>query len=182
VAVNITEVFTGTVAVVAERETEVGGVIVTVSVVDFPGSATAVAVIIEVTLLATLAGASYSTDMVVCWLRAPGPVSFQVTPCADGSFLMIAVMVTDWPCAMVCELPPLKLIESTGGGVLVPPPQPDKIPALRHPNTIKAIFLGPCMANLLQALFQLACSPSFARDVNMCLIGDGLNGWRQKSR
>jgi hypothetical protein len=60
--------------------------------------------------------------------------------------VMIAVMVTDWPCTMVFELPPLKLIESTGGGV--PPPQPDRIAALRHPNAIKVSFLGPCVANL----------------------------------
>jgi len=133
-------VLTATVAVVAERDTDisVGGVMVTVNGADLVGSAMAVAVIIAVTLLATLAGASYSTDMVVCLLRAPGPVSFQVAPCADGSFLMIAVTMTDWPCTMVFELPPLRLIESTGGGV--PPPQPDKIAALRHPNAIKAII------------------------------------------
>jgi hypothetical protein len=131
--------------------TDVGGVIVTVSVADIPGSATAVAVIIAVALLATLAGASYSTDVLVCLLRAPGPESFHVTPLADGSFETTAVMVTDCPCAMVCELPPLKLMESTGGGVLAPPPQPERIVVLRYPHAIKAIheiFFCPCMTTL----------------------------------
>jgi hypothetical protein len=68
---------------------------VTVNVADLVGSATSVAVTVAVAELVTLAGASYSTDVPVCLLRAPGPASFQVTPFPDESFVIIAVMVAD---------------------------------------------------------------------------------------
>ena len=139
-AVNGCPAFTATLVFSGETVTDIGGVMVTVSVADLVGSATAVAVTVAVTLLATLAGASYSTDMVVCLLKAPGPVSFQVTPLADKSFATITEMVTDWPWAIACELPPLKLIERTGGGALVPPPQPKEIVAVKYPAaTIQTI-------------------------------------------
>ena len=95
VAVNDCLAFTTTLASAGETEIDTGGVIVTVSVADLLGSATAVAVTVAVALLATLAGASYSTDVLVCLLRAPGPASFQVTPFPDVSLAMITVMVTD---------------------------------------------------------------------------------------
>lgn len=72
-----------------------GGVIVTVNGADLAGSATAVAVTVAVALPVTLAGASYSTDVLVCLLRAPGPDRAQVTPFPDESFEMRTVMVTD---------------------------------------------------------------------------------------
>ena len=52
------------------------------------------AVTVAVASLATLAGASYSADVLVCLLSAPGPESFHVTPLPDESFEMLAVMVT----------------------------------------------------------------------------------------
>ena len=78
-------------------ETDIGGggVMVIVNVADLVGSATSVAVTVAVAELATLVVASYSTDVLVCLLRAPGPSSFQVTPFPDESFVMIAVMVAD---------------------------------------------------------------------------------------
>lgn len=97
-AVVPTGTMTGTRAVpLGATETDIGGggVMVNVNRADLAGSAPAVAVTVAVTLLATLAGASYSTDVPVCLLRAPGPVSFQVTPFPDESFVTIAVMVAD---------------------------------------------------------------------------------------
>jgi len=124
-----------------------GNVTVTAYGADLLGSATAVAVTVALTMLATLAGASYSTDVLACLLKAPGPLKVQVTPLPDESFATTAVMVTDWPCSMVCELPPLKLIEIGGGGVLAPPPHPAE--NIVHPGPDKIIaaqatrFRGP---------------------------------------
>lgn len=81
----------------AEIDTDisVGGVMVTVNGADLVVSAMAVAVSVAVVLLATSAGASYSTDVGVCLLKPPGPDRFQLTPLPDESFKTIAVMVTD---------------------------------------------------------------------------------------
>ncbi len=95
VAVSGCFVFTTTLACTGETEIDNGGVTVTVSVADLLGSATAVAVTVALALLATLAGASYSTDVLVCLLSAPGPDSVQVTPFPDESCTMVTVMVTD---------------------------------------------------------------------------------------
>ena len=64
--------------------------------------------------------------MLACLLKAPGPLSVHVTPFAEASFVTMAVIVTDRPCSIVCALLPLKLTEITGGGVLAPPPQPER--------------------------------------------------------
>lgn len=129
--------------VMAEGVTEIemagGGLTVTVNAADLLGSAIEVAETVAVTLAATLAGASYSTEALVCLLKDPGPVSVHVTPFPDESLLTIAVIVTDCPCLMDCELPPLKLTTITGGGVLVPPPQPDK--STPAPKTIIRIMI-----------------------------------------
>jgi hypothetical protein len=103
VAANDRVAFTATFAEAGETETEIagGGVMVTVYIADLVGSATAMAVIVAVALLATLAGASYSTEVLFCLLRAPGPESFHVTPWPDGSPKTVTVIVTGWPCAIV---------------------------------------------------------------------------------
>lgn len=111
---------------VTETETAGGALTVTVNVADLLGSAIEVAETIALTLAVTLAGASYSTEVLVCLLKEPGPVSFHVTPFPEGSSLTTAVIATDCPCPMDCELPPLKLTRIAGGGVLAPPPQPAK--------------------------------------------------------
>jgi hypothetical protein len=86
----------------------------------------------------TLAGESYSTDVLVCLVNEPGPLSDQRTPFPEESFAIIAVIAAVCPCPSVCVLPPLKLIVMFGGGGLDPPPQPVRIvrrhaiPA--HPN------------------------------------------------
>jgi hypothetical protein len=66
-----------------------------------------------------------------------------VTPFADESLEIVTVMVTLWPCPMVSELPPLKLIEITGGDMLAPPPQPETIAAHRHMIEIETIRKRP---------------------------------------
>jgi hypothetical protein len=90
-------------------------------------------------LVATLAGASYATEVLVCLLIEPGPANAHETPLPDGSLAIVAVIVMLCPCPIVCELPPPKLTEIFGGGVLVPPPQPASIAARKyamptHPN------------------------------------------------
>src|SRR6267143_1067560 len=96
-----------------------GGVMVMVAMANLVVSATEAAVTIALTVLATLAGASYWTDMPDCLLKAPWPERLQVTPFPDESFETFTVRVTDWPCEMVCELPPVKLIEIGGLMVMV---------------------------------------------------------------
>src|SRR5260370_2950010 len=57
-------------------------------------------------------------------LNPPKPERLQVTPFPEASFETVTVRVTDWPCKMVCELPPLKLTAIGGGGGvagMVPP-------------------------------------------------------------
>src|SRR5437879_11682950 len=93
-----------------------GGLMVMVAVANLVVSATEVAVTIALTELATLAGASYWTEVPDRLLKAPRPERLQVTPFPDGSFETVTVRVMDWPCKMVCELPPIKLIEIAGGG------------------------------------------------------------------
>jgi hypothetical protein len=153
VAENCCVAIAATVTVPGVTVTEIGGgVTVTVNTADLLGSATAVTVTVAVAVLATLAGASYSTELFVWLFRDPGPVSFQVTPFPDESLDMITVMVVDCPCVIVCELLPVKLIEITSGGVLAPELQPLRIIAARHPtavNAIRRIFSSPRMANLL---------------------------------
>ena len=68
---------------------------VRVNAADLVGSATAVAVTVAMALLATPAGASYSTDVLACLLRAPGPVRFQATPFSEQSFKIVTVIMTD---------------------------------------------------------------------------------------
>ena len=51
-------------------------------------------------------------------LNPPKPERLQVTPFPEASFETVTVRVTDWPCKMVCELPPLKLTAIGGGGGL----------------------------------------------------------------
>lgn len=86
--------FNGTVAEVGERET-MSGVMVTVSVADLLGSEMSVAVMVAVAVLVTVAGASYSTDMLSCLLRLPGPESDQVTPLPEESLVVLIVKGTD---------------------------------------------------------------------------------------
>jgi len=88
------------------------------------GSAIAVAVTVAVALLAKLAGASYSTDALLWLVNTPGPVRVQVTPLPEESLETTAVIVTDCPCPMVCELPALKLTKI--GGCEAEEPQPDR--------------------------------------------------------
>ena len=94
-AVNGCPELTVTLAFAGETEIAIGEVMVTVSVADLVVSAMAVAVTAALVLLATLAGASYSTDVGVCLLKPPGPDRFHLTPLPDESFETIAVMVTD---------------------------------------------------------------------------------------
>src|ERR1700737_4582106 len=92
-------------------------------------SATEVAVIVAVVALATVAAASYWTEVVVCLLKAPGPESVHVTPFPDESLEMFTVTSMDWPCEIVRELPPEKLMAIAGGagiGPLVPELQPGR--------------------------------------------------------
>jgi hypothetical protein len=144
VAVKSCDAFTPTFANAGETETEIGGggVIVSVNEPDFVGSATAVAVTVAVILLATMVGASYSTDVLVCLARVPTPVSAHVTPLLDGSFATTAVMVTDCPCPIVCVFPAAKLTEITGGGVPIPEPQPERRLMAINPKAIGAIRLS----------------------------------------
>src|SRR4029077_396837 len=110
-------------------------------------------------LVATLAGASYSTEVLVCLPIEPGPANAQETPLPDGSLAMVAVMVMLCPCPIVCELPPLKVTEISGGGVLVPP-QPACITARRytvpiHPhNCLLNTRSCSCILDLLQRFRQ----------------------------
>src|SRR5437660_8243093 len=96
-----------------------GGLMVMVGVANLVVSGTEVAVTIVLTELATLAGASYWTEVPDRLLKAPRPERLQVTPFPDESFETVTVRVLDWPCKMVCELPPIKLIEIGGGGGLM---------------------------------------------------------------
>src|SRR5260221_8308861 len=97
-----------------------GGVVVMVAMADLVVSATEVAVTIALIVLVKLAGASYWTEKPDCMLNPPKPERLQVTPFPEASFETVTVRVTDWPCKMVCELPPLKLIAIGGvGGVEV---------------------------------------------------------------
>src|SRR6267143_2162923 len=115
---------------------------VMVAMANLVVSATEVAVTIALTVLATLAGASYWTDVPDCLLKAPWPERLQVTPFPDASFETFTVRVTDWPCEMVCELLPVKLIEIAGGGgvgALAVEPQPERIAGVRNPAAISAI-------------------------------------------
>src|SRR5437879_2312425 len=84
-----------------------GGLMVMVAVANLVVSATEVAVTIALTELATLAGASYWTEVPDRLLKAPRPERLQVTPFPDESFETVTVRVLDWPCKMVCELPPI---------------------------------------------------------------------------
>jgi hypothetical protein len=67
-------------------------------------------------LAGTLAGASYSTDVLLGLVKFPAPFRAQVTPLPEESFCTNAVTVIDWPAPMVCELLPPKLTETSGGG------------------------------------------------------------------
>jgi len=101
--------------------------------------ATVVAVTVALPLVTTLAGASYSTEVLVCLLSKPGPANVHETPLPDGSLATVALIVTLCPCPIVCELPPPKLTEIFGGGVLAAPPHPVSIAVSRyatptHPN------------------------------------------------
>jgi hypothetical protein len=87
-----------------------------VATADLVVSATEVAVTIAVIVLARPAGPSYWTEKPDCLLKAPWPERLQVTPFPDESFETVTIRGMDWPCEMVCELPPLKLIEIGGGG------------------------------------------------------------------
>ncbi len=65
-AVNTCDVLGPTTTGLGATETDIGNeLMVTVNVADLVGSATAVAVTVAVAELATLAGASYSTDVLV---------------------------------------------------------------------------------------------------------------------
>src|SRR2546429_9759868 len=94
--------------------------------------ATAAAVIVTLPLVTTLAGASYSTEVLVCLLSEPGPANAHETPLPDGSLATVAVIITLCPCPIVSELPPLKLTEIFGGGVLAAPPHPVSIAVSRY--------------------------------------------------
>src|SRR2546422_375786 len=96
-----------------------GGLMVMVAVANLVVSATEVAVTIALTEVATLAGGSDWAEGRERLLKAPRPERLQVTPFPDGSFETVTVRVMDWPCKMVCELPPIKLIEIAGGGGLM---------------------------------------------------------------
>ena len=120
------------------------GLMVTVATANLVVSAADVAVTITLTVLATLAGASYWTDVPDCLLKVPWPERLQVTPFPEESLETFTVRVTDWPCKMVCELPPVKLIEIAGvgegeAGALALEPQPERIAAVRNPAAIRAI-------------------------------------------
>ena len=90
---------------------------------------------VAVVLLAKLGGASYSTEVAVCLFKAPGPFSAHVTPFPEESLATTAVIVIVWPCPMVCELPPLKLTEITGGELV--PPQLERDTAEKSPINIR---------------------------------------------
>jgi len=127
---------------------------VTLSAADLLGSATEVAMIIAVTLLATLAGALYFDDMVVCCSSArpgecPGTAFCRRIICDDRcdgdgltlrDGLRVAATETDREFQRV----------------LVLPPQPERIVELRYPNAIKAIqeiFLVHAWRPLLRLVF-----------------------------
>ena len=71
------------------------GLMVTVATANLVVSATEAAVTIALTVLATLAGASYWTDMPDCLLKAPWPERLQVTPFPDKSFETVTARVMD---------------------------------------------------------------------------------------
>ena len=71
------------------------GLMVTVATANLVVSAADVAVTITLTVLATLAGASYWTEVPDCLLKAPWPERLQVTPFPDESLETFTVRVPE---------------------------------------------------------------------------------------
>jgi hypothetical protein len=102
---------------------------VAVAEVNFKGSATEVAVMVTLRVLAALAGAAYVTDVLVPPVSIPEPVAGEmvhVTPLLEGSLFTVAVNVCVPPACTVAVTGDTVTVTG-GGGVTCPPPHP-KLP------------------------------------------------------